>query len=76
MRGSELVNASAYDDRTGPSRATKKTRLVSNRSDFSGITEARKRHGKMIGVDWAILKSQIEAAQARFGPEAASITFT
>ena len=38
--------------------------------------EARKRHGEMIGVSWATLKSQIEAAQARFGPEAASITFT
>lgn len=38
--------------------------------------EARKRHGKMIGVDWAVLKSHIEGAQARFGPEAASITFT
>ena len=38
--------------------------------------EARKRDGKMIGVDWATLKSQIEVAQARFGPEAASITLT
>ena len=38
--------------------------------------EARKRDGKMIGVDWASLKSQIEDAQARFGPQAASITFT
>ena len=41
---------------------------------ISGV--ARKRHGKVIGVDWAFLKSQIEAAQARFGPKAASITFT
>ena len=38
--------------------------------------EARKRDGKMIGVDWAALKSQIEEAQARFGPRAASITFS
>ena len=39
MRGSEIVNASTDDDRTGPSRATKKNRLVSNSSDFSGITD-------------------------------------
>jgi len=37
---------------------------------------ARKRHGEMIDVDWGALKSEIAAAQARFGPEAASITFT
>lgn len=38
--------------------------------------EAKKRNGEMIGVDWSDLKSQIAAAQARFGPLAASITFT
>jgi hypothetical protein len=38
--------------------------------------QARKRHGKMIDVDWASLKAQIAAAQARFGPQAESITFT
>lgn len=38
--------------------------------------EARKRNGEMIGVDWSDLKSQIAAAQARYSPLAASITFT
>jgi cytosine/adenosine deaminase-related metal-dependent hydrolase len=37
---------------------------------------ARKRNGKMIGVDWARLKSQVAEAQARIGSSAASITFT
>ncbi|HSL21032.1 MAG TPA: amidohydrolase family protein [Vicinamibacterales bacterium] len=35
-----------------------------------------KRNGKMVGVDWAKLKAQVRDAQARFGPQAASITFT
>ncbi|MDP9908619.1 cytosine/adenosine deaminase-related metal-dependent hydrolase [Variovorax boronicumulans] len=37
---------------------------------------ARKRHGKMLGVDWAKLKAQQVAAQQRIGPQQASITFT
>lgn len=37
---------------------------------------ARKRNGRMIGVDWARLKSQVAEAQARIGSSAASITFT
>jgi cytosine/adenosine deaminase-related metal-dependent hydrolase len=37
---------------------------------------ARKRNGKMIGVDWARLKSQVAEAQARIGSSATSITFT
>ncbi len=37
---------------------------------------ARKRNGRMIGVDWARLKSQVAEAQARIGSLAASITFT
>ncbi|MGY8994700.1 MAG: amidohydrolase family protein, partial [Rhodospirillales bacterium] len=35
---------------------------------------ARKRNGRMIGVDWARLKSQVAEAQARIGSSAASIT--
>jgi cytosine/adenosine deaminase-related metal-dependent hydrolase len=38
--------------------------------------QARKRNGQMIGVDWAGLKSQVDEAQKRIGPLAASITFT
>ena len=37
---------------------------------------ARKRRGEMIGVDWKALKADVAAAQSRFGPLAASITFT
>lgn len=37
---------------------------------------ARKRHGQMIGVDWAKLKSDVATAQERIGSLAASITFT
>ncbi len=38
--------------------------------------QAKKRNGKMIGVDWPELKAQVAAAQARFGPLADTITFT
>lgn len=38
--------------------------------------KARKRDGRMIGVDWARLKTDIARAQERIGPLAASITFT
>ena len=37
---------------------------------------ARKRHGEMLGVDWADLKAQVAEAQKRIGSLAASITFT
>lgn len=37
---------------------------------------ARKRNGRMIGVDWTGLKSDIASAQQRIGNLAASITFT
>ena len=37
---------------------------------------ARKRNGEMIGVNWDNLKLQIDKAQERIGPQAASITFT
>lgn len=36
---------------------------------------ARKRNGRMIGVNWANLKSQVADAQERIGAAAASITF-
>lgn len=38
--------------------------------------EARKRHGKMIDVNWSSLKSRVAAAQKRIGSDADSITFT
>jgi len=36
----------------------------------------RKKNGKMIGVDWAKLKSQMDEVQKRIGPQQATITFT
>jgi cytosine/adenosine deaminase-related metal-dependent hydrolase len=41
---------------------------------ISGV--AKKRNGKLVGVDMADLMSKVEAAQRRYGPLAASITFT
>ena len=38
--------------------------------------QAKKRNGKMIGVDWGDLKAQVALAQARYGPLADTITFT
>jgi cytosine/adenosine deaminase-related metal-dependent hydrolase len=35
--------------------------------------QARKRAGKMLGVDWAVLKARLAAAQARFRPLADSV---
>lgn len=37
--------------------------------------KARKRHGKMLDVDWSKLKAQLQEAQGRFGPQAESIRF-
>jgi len=37
---------------------------------------AKKRNGAMLGVDWAKLKSDMAAAQARFGALAATVKFT
>lgn len=37
--------------------------------------KARKRHGKMLGVDWANLKARLVEAQERVGARAASIKF-
>lgn len=37
---------------------------------------ARKRHGRMIGVNWEKLKSEVADAQKRIGASAASISFT
>lgn len=50
-----------------------------NTSDIDSVWiagKARKRHGKMLDVDWAKLKAQLTAAQERVGREAATITFT
>ncbi|QRQ85120.1 amidohydrolase family protein [Cupriavidus oxalaticus] len=38
--------------------------------------KARKRHGKMLGVDWRALKAQLVEAQQRIGRQAATIRFT
>jgi cytosine/adenosine deaminase-related metal-dependent hydrolase len=37
--------------------------------------KARKRHGKMLGIDWTKLKAQLVEAQERVGRLAATITF-
>jgi len=37
---------------------------------------ARKRAGRMLGVDWGELRSRVAEAQRRIGPLASSITFT
>jgi hypothetical protein len=38
--------------------------------------QAKKRNGKMIGVNWGDLKAQVALAHARFGPLGDTITFT
>lgn len=38
--------------------------------------KARKRHGKMLGVDWRKLKTQLNETQERIGRQAATIKFT
>ena len=69
-------------DRIGfPMQGSLADRVVNHasREDIDSVWingEAKKRNGEMIGVDWRDLKSQIAAAQARFGPFADSITFT
>jgi cytosine/adenosine deaminase-related metal-dependent hydrolase len=69
-------------DRMGfPMQGNLADRVVNHasREDIDSVWvsgEAKKRNGRMIGVDWADLKTQVASAQARFGPLADSITFT
>ncbi|MDH4989119.1 hypothetical protein QEZ47_27140 [Aminobacter anthyllidis] len=53
--------------------------------NFAGLSDidsvwvrgvARKRHGEMIGVDWASLKAQVVNAQQRIERDAATVTLT
>jgi hypothetical protein len=37
---------------------------------------ARKRNGKMLGVDWVKMKTQLAAVQRRIHAQAQTITFT
>lgn len=50
-----------------------------NTSDIDSVWiagKARKRHGKMLGVDWAKLKAELVTAQNRVAKKAATVTFT
>lgn len=69
-------------DRYGfATRGTLADRVVSfaNLTDIDSVWvrgTLRKRNGKMIGVDWASLKSKLGAAQERVDRQAATIQFT
>lgn len=56
-----------------------KIAMFASREDIDSVWvagSAKKRNGKLLGVDIPALMEKVEAAQRRYGPLAASITFT